>query len=342
MRIAISTCIVLSLAVGCSDPRRGAPNLDAGSFDAANFDAANFDAASIDAPTSPTDMNVGVDASRDLGLVVGGRSAAEVCSRWNADRANLSEGTWNGSVATCNPGDMDAAWRGRVMRQVNLYRWLSGLSDTLNHDAALDSRSQQAALMMTAQMGISHTPDSSWPCYTAEGADAAGHSNLAGGNASVASIASYMVDGGNATTLGHRRWILSNTVGPFGIGSTDLYSVLYVVNGASSGAAYAAWPSTGVMPIQAWTDSWGRSIDETGWSVQSNSIDLSGATAIVTTDGETLATTTTHLLPNYGSSFAISIMHTWEVEAGRVYHVSLTGVSSPIEYDVAPVNCAAL
>lgn len=318
-------------------------SLDAAVDASREMDASVTTDAAMDAG-GVVDAGGAVDASPDSGATLdagmGGRTAATVCARWNSDTADLSEGTWSGSTATCTAGDMTSAWRDRAMRQVNLFRWLSGLPDTLGHDATLDAKSQAGALMMEAQMGISHSPDASWLCYTADGAEAAAHSNLAGGSQSVSSIASYMVDGGNESTLGHRRWILSNTVGPFGVGCTTNYSVLWVVNGASSGPSYTAWPNPGYVPIEAWTDHWGSSLDRLGWSVQSDSVNLDGATASVTRDGVAVPTTTMHLPAGYGSGYALSIMHAWNAEVGRTYHVSLSGVATPIEYDVVPVDCS--
>ena len=40
-----------------------------------------------------------------------------------------------------------------------------------------------------------------------------------------------MVDSGNATTIGHRRWILSNSLGPIGIGGTDRASCMWTLSG---------------------------------------------------------------------------------------------------------------
>src|SRR5262245_26667027 len=43
----------------------------------------------------------------------------DVCARWKADRANLSEGTWSGDIASCNAGDMTAEARDNALRLVN-------------------------------------------------------------------------------------------------------------------------------------------------------------------------------------------------------------------------------
>ena len=49
------------------------------------------------------------------------------CARWNADTANVSEGTWSGSVAACEVGDISADGRENALRLFNLVRWLADL-----------------------------------------------------------------------------------------------------------------------------------------------------------------------------------------------------------------------
>jgi hypothetical protein len=48
--------------------------------------------------------------------------AAKLCQRWNADRAQLGEGTWSGSVDACDPGTISQDGRDNALRLVNLYR----------------------------------------------------------------------------------------------------------------------------------------------------------------------------------------------------------------------------
>jgi len=105
--------------------------------------------------------------------------------------------------------------------------------------------------MMDANDALSHGPPPDWACYTDLGAEGAGNSNIAG-NAAVAAVAVYMLDPGNATTLGHRRWLLSNSLGPTGIGSTDTFSCLWTVGGTgAAGREWMAWPPPGPFPIEA-------------------------------------------------------------------------------------------
>ena len=83
------------------------------------------------------------------------------------------------------------------------------------------------------------------------------------------------------------------------------------------------------------------SLDETGWSIQSDSLELgSAAVTITTSTGEARPVSVTPLAGGYGSSSAISIIpQGWSTQAGTTYHVSVEGVGMPIEYDVEVVDC---
>ena len=265
--------------------------------------------------------------------------AGDVCARWLADRADLSEGTWTGDVASCNAGDIGDQARANALRLVNLYRWLAALPAVVT-DPARDMQDQQCALMMRANNMISHTPPTSWTCYTQAGADAADSSNVSSGPA-VSSVDGYMIDPGNATTIGHRRWILSNSLGPIGIGGTDRASCMWTLDGTGkANKAWTAWPAPGVIPLQALTPARGTGVDSTGWTVQSDSINLAGAQVTVMLDGAAQPVTVTQLDANYGSRYAIRFNPTgWTTQAGKTYSVSVTGIPTAISYDVQIVSC---
>lgn len=269
-----------------------------------------------------------------------GQSQTEiVCRRWNQDRADMSEGIWSGDVNQCVAGDIGAPGRANALRIVNLYRYLAGLP-AVTTDPALDAKAQQCALMMTANNQLNHYPPTSWTCYTQDGATAAGSSNLAS-TAAVAAVDLYMVDPGNPQTIGHRRWILSNSFGPTGIGSTHSYSCMWAFGSGSASKPWTAFPTPGIFPVQAITASW-SSVDQTGWTVQSDSISLSGAQVTITMDGSVpRPVSVTQLLGGYGSSYAISMIpQGWTSQAGHTYHVEITGINPTISYDVQMVDCS--
>ena len=274
---------------------------------------------------------------------MGDRGTAEgTCARWNGDRADRSEGTWSGNVASCTVGDISPEGRANALKMINLYRWLADLPAVVT-DPGRDTQAQACSLMMEAADGeLSHEPGTDWPCYSEDGADGAGSSNISGGPG-VSSIDAYMVDQGNATTIGHRRWTLSNSLGPIGLGSAGPggASCFQNLNGSGrAGKPWMAWPSPGIIPIQAFAPSRG-SIDDTGWTIQSDSIDLGDAVVTVTSDGTAMPVTVTQLMGGYGSRYAIRFNPMgWDTTAGQTYAVSVTGVDTPITYEVVVVDCA--
>lgn len=267
--------------------------------------------------------------------------AAMLCERWNGDRAQLGEGTWSGDINSCNNGGVSADGLANTLRLVNLYRFIADLPPVME-DPVRSGTAQSCALMMHANGTLSHSPPMSWKCYAAEGADAAGKSNIAGAPG-VFGVDLYMVDVGNETTIGHRRWILSNSLGPIGLGSTSQYSCMHVIGGnGNAGKAWTAWPPPGLVPLQAmhvptvgWSD-----VDKAGWSVQSDSIDLTGATVSVKEGGADKPVAVNVLGQGYGSTHAVRMVpQGWAVEAGKTYDVTLGNVSQPIAYSVTIVDC---
>lgn len=258
---------------------------------------------------------------------------AMICQRWKDDRANLSEGAWSGDANGCDPGDVAAPGRDNTRKLVNLYRFLAGLPP-VTEDPSWSTKAQACALMMHANMQLSHSPPMNWKCYSAAGAEAAGKSNIATTPA-VAAIDLYVADFGNATTIGHRRWILSNSLSSIGIGSTSAYSCLWVIGGqGDAGAPWIAWPPEGIVPLDA------LEVDQTGWTVQSDSIDLGPAQVKITEGGVDKPVKVTPLLGGYGSQSAISMIpQGWTTQAGKTYTVQVSGVTQPFSYDVQVVQC---
>jgi hypothetical protein len=316
VRFLFALSIASSFSAGCGDDDRrsspdGSPRRDAG--------------VRTDGNTDP-DPDAGPDRR------------TEVCTRWNADTEDLSEGTWTGDIGSCNAGGMDDAWRARTLAQVNVFRFLAELPP-ITTDPTRNELAQACSLMMDANGALSHNPPADWDCYTENGAMGAGSSNIASTPA-VAAISLYMVDPGNATTLGHRRWILSNSIGPTGIGSTDGASCLWTIGGeGDAGREWLAWPPPGPFPIEA-GQTFFTTIDETGWSIQSDEIDLSSASVVIRDEGTVMPVSVTALLPGYGSAQALSIIPMgWTMEVGHTYQVVTTGTSEPISYSVEVVSC---
>jgi hypothetical protein len=295
-----------------------------------------LDGDASDVPLSDSGGTSGDTSGSTSGANTG--DAATVCARWNADRAFLAEGDWTGSVSACDPGDVLAPGRANALRQLNLVRWLAGQPPVVD-DAQQSAEAQACALVTHATERLTHTPDPSSACYSQAAADGAGASNISA-FPGVGAVYNYMVDPGNATTFGHRRWLLANRLGSVGLGSTDSYSCLHVFGAQGSGSqAWVAWPPPGAFPIDAAFDGF-TSLSETGWTIQSDDIDLSTASATITLNGQALSTQTNYLLPDYGAKHALAIVpQGWGFDVGASYRVEVSGASAPISYTVEVVRC---
>ncbi len=289
-------------------------------------------------PTGPGGQNPDGGTHPDGGQPDAGR-AALVCARWTADRADLTEGTWSGDVAACEPGD-NPHGRANALENLNLYRFLADLPP-VQTDPVRDAKAQACALMMHANMQLSHGPATNWTCYTEDGAEAAGASNLSP-TPGVRGVDLYMVDPGNPTTIGHRRWILAPRLGPVGLGTTSSYSCMWVTGGSGTATRpFVAFPPPGPFPLEAFSSSpFGSTVNDTGWTLQSDSIALGSAQVAVTSNGEALPVVVTQLQGGFGSSHALRFNpQGWLPQAGRSYAVSVTGVTAPFGYTVDVISC---
>jgi hypothetical protein len=190
---------------------------------------------------------------------------------------------WTGSASTCTAGATSRAYVTATLDMVNYFRAMTGLAASISDEAVKNGKSQQAALMMTANSALSHSPPGTWSCYSADGAEAAGKSNLALGMAGARAITGYMEDPGtNNKALGHRRWILYPRQTQMGTGSTGNANALWVIG--SFGArpttpSFVAWPPAGFVPRQVVYPRWSFSVNTDA------SVDLSGATVAMTRGG---------------------------------------------------------
>ena len=183
-------------------------------------------------------------------------SRAEVVARWQDTYFENTPFSWSGSISGCLAGDTNEAFKLAVLKRLNYYRAMAGLPGDLSLDLAFSAKAQQAALMMDANDGLSHSPPTSWACYSADGAEAAGRSNLAYSNApgrSVGLLDGYMQDrGGNNAVTGHRRWILYSRLATVGTGDVPQANVLWILGpgttATASAAATVAWPPRGYVP----------------------------------------------------------------------------------------------
>jgi hypothetical protein len=271
------------------------------------------------------------------------RTRQATCSRWKADRADLDEGRWTGNLKRCDAGALEENGIESALRMVNLYRWLADLP-AVTTTPARNRIAQACALLQDANFrreGLDHDPPRSWDCYSDEGAAGALTSNLSGGPG-VTSVGAYMLDLGNEEHLGHRRIILSNFLGPIGLGSTGPggASCMQAIPGSGdAGKAWLAWPPPGYFPSDAYSYP-PYSLDSTGWSIQSEDIDLSSAEVEVRVNGTVVPVRVTPLHGRSGSTNAIRIVPLgWRPHSSERHSVTVTRTSTPIAYEFATVDC---
>lgn len=190
-------------------------------------------------------------------------SRSEVVARWFDTYVDPTPFSWTGNIAQCAAGDTPAAFKRAVLKRLNFYRALAGLPGTLVLDLAFSAKAQRAALMMDAADSLNHFPGTNWPCYSADGAEAAGRSNLAYSTfpRSVSILDGYITDrGANNFAAGHRRWILYSRLAIVGSGDAPQANALWVLGSGTTGATApkvgVPWPPAGFMPrpLQAPTD----------------------------------------------------------------------------------------
>lgn len=273
------------------------------------------------------------------------RSQGEVCAAWTAANQQRAAGDgFSMSTTTCDPGAVTRDALDDGLGRLNFFRWLVGLGPTT--DSAADNDAAQKCALVSAwnPAGASaHFPASTATCYTPEGASGAGSSNIAWGAASAANaIDLWMIDFGNETTFGHRRWLLNPPLDPVGLGhyrggnNYGSASCIRVFGGGGAGPrpAWLAFPPPGFVPEQ---------LSQWHWTVH-GSIPLNGASATVTrlSDGANLPVMFNILSGFYGQAAASIVRDGWAPAAGETYHVTISGQggAGTIEYDVKPVGCS--
>jgi hypothetical protein len=218
---------------------------------------------------------------------------------------NVAAG-WNGNRSTCTAGTTSQAYADATILRVNYFRAMAGLPGNVVLTNAWNLEAQEAALMMSAQGALSHSPGTNWSCYSAGGADAAGKSNLALGADAAAAIDLYMDDpgsGGN-TAVGHRRWILyppTQIMGTGNIPGTGGWAAndLWVIGGSGirpAQPAWVAWPPPNYIPWQIMPQSSGR------WSFSYPGAGFSGTTVSMQHAGTNVPVTLEAQAQGYGDN----------------------------------------
>jgi hypothetical protein len=256
---------------------------------------------------------------------------------------------WTGSIAGCVAGTTSQAHVDATFEMVNYYRAMAGLPGDVVEVTSLLDDCQETALMMIAEGSLSHSPPSSWSCYTPEGAAAAGSSNLALGNHGPSAIVAYMRDSGAGNAaVGHRRWILYPPQNAMGTGSNDAHNLYHGANGLyvfasfgprPTGPDVVAWPPPGYVPYQVVYDRWSLSLNT------SPNASYANASVTMTEDGFDIPLSVVSRTDPYGDTAIV-----WEPlglafgpgQNDRTVTVEVSGVSGQalVAYDVTIIDPA--
>jgi uncharacterized protein YkwD len=190
---------------------------------------------------------------------------------------------YTGNDKNCVAGTSSQASRTATLRAINFTRSLSGLTP-VSFDAAMNSKAQQTALMMSANGALSHSPGTGWNCYTTVGAKTAGVSNLALAYPSITSagmIGMYMDElGSSNVVVGHRRWLLNPFATVMGSGSTNNANAITVIgssNPSNPNPAWVPWPSENYFPAPLEPKGrWSLSAGHSGANFANATVSMSG------------------------------------------------------------------
>lgn len=271
-------------------------------------------------------------------------SAAEVCAEWKSGNTVSDPNPWKAGPTECDPGTLSRGGINDAVARINMFRWLVGLGPAVDDQQYNDTNRWCAVVASWNPPGTvpnPHSPPSTAKCYTPTGASGAGSSNLSWGVGVAEAITQFMLDNGNFTTFGHRRWIMSAGMGVTGIGhyaGGGPYGRATCQYSFGGGTTYPApdWvslPPPGFAPTElvnyVWTFHHKASV---------------GSATIKVTHAVTKADmpmTPLKLSGGYGSYSTIGFQQQgWAAKDGDVFDVVVDGFTGgPLAYQVKAIAC---
>jgi uncharacterized protein YkwD len=177
---------------------------------------------------------------------------------------------WEGGEEPCDAGSSSGSFRAATLARVNYYRAMAGVVAEVTEEVAFSAKAQRAAMMMSAEGELTHSPPGTFACFTADGEEAAANSNLYLGRTGPLAVDGYIEDPGDANTdVGHRNTILHPPTRKMGVGDVSgsdgaqPANALWVFDGSvfDEGSAvrqppmrepdrFVAWPPRGYVPAE--------------------------------------------------------------------------------------------
>jgi hypothetical protein len=261
---------------------------------------------------------------------------------------------WTGTHSTCAAGTTDQLFQAAVALRINWFRAMAGIPAMVSLYGPYSVQNQQAALVMSTNNSLSHTPPSSWNCWSQIAYDAASSSNIAIGTNGAEAVTGYIKDNGsNNAPVGHRRWLLHPQTQNMGTGDVSAGTF----NGASVSSAnsiwvfdshtfdtrpavrddFIAWPPKGYVPYPV---VYGR------WSLAHTGANFSNATVTVSKGGVVIPVSKEVITNGYGENTLVWLLQgtndstLWtrptadEVYSVTVANAVLNGVARTFSYTV--------
>ncbi len=224
---------------------------------------------------------------------------------------------WTGAYSSCTAGTTDQLYQDAVALRINWFRAMAGIPATVSLYGLYSQQDQQAALVMSVNGALNHTPPSTWTCWNQAAYDAAGKSNLSLGSIGPNAVTGYVRDFGSSNyPLGHRRWVLYPQTQNMGTGDVPAgtYNGANVVGANALWAIdsnygkprptvrddFVAWPPKGYVPYQV---VFGR------WSLSHSNADFTNATVTVSKGGANIPVSREALdNPAYGENTIVWLL----------------------------------
>ena len=167
---------------------------------------------------------------------------------------------WTGNIASCNAGTISSTVINKVAQRINYFRRMVGVEASVILENTRNGKCQNAALMMQANNALDHYPPNHWKCYSSDGSEAAGASNLGW----YLTIDNFIEDYGSSNThVAHRRYVLHSKAKIFGCGLVPTAQALWVLGNEGNPSIYnqfIAYPPNGYIPKNLVYPRWSFSI----------------------------------------------------------------------------------
>jgi len=213
---------------------------------------------------------------------------------------------WTGAHNTCDPGKTNTELHRVILRRINYFRAMAGVPDDIVFSEKSNLMAQAAALLMSVNKDLDHTPLKTWRCLSDVAAQGAGSSDLCLRMNGLEAITGYIRDpGDNNYDVGHRRWILypqTQIMGTGDIPAAESYpasNALVVFDDymwtprPDTRDGFVAWPPPGYVPY---------TVVFTRWSFSYPGADFSQATVRMSREGVELLITQEPFKDGYGEN----------------------------------------